>query len=61
MNPVNGGVCVYVCVCEREGDIHTCGITWCVELLIKVVSVLPGGPGCGFMANCGLRGMVGMP
>lgn len=36
MNPVNGGVCVYVCLCEREGDIHTCGITGCVELLTKV-------------------------
>ena len=57
------GVCVCVCVCEREKekDIDTCGITWCVELLIKVVSVLPGGPGCGLMATCGLCGMVGMP
>ena len=61
MNPVNGGVCVYVCVCERERDIHTCGITGCVELLTKVVSVLPGGPGCGLMANCGLCEMVRMP
>ena len=33
----------------------------CVELLTKVVSVLPGGPGCGLMANCGLHGTVGMP
>ena len=57
------GVCVCVCVCvrEKEKDIDTCGITGCVELLTKVVSVLPGRPGCGLMANCGLRGMVGMP
>ena len=59
MNPVNWGLCVCVCVCER--DIHTCGIMGCVELLIKVVSILPGGPGCGLMASCGLCGMVGMP
>ena len=59
MNPVNGGVCV--CEREREREIQTCGITWCVELLTKVVSVLPGGPGCGLMATCGLCGMVGMP
>ena len=45
----------------RERDIHTCGITGCVELLTKVVSVLPGGPECGLMADCGLRGMVGVP
>ena len=50
-----------MCVYERERDIHTCGITGCVELLTKVVSVLPGGPRCGLMANCGLRGMVGVP
>ena len=48
-------------MCEKEREIQTCGITWCVELLTKVVSVLPGGPGCGLMATCGLCGMVGMP
>ena len=61
MNPVNGDVCEYVCEREKERDIHTCGITGCVELLTKVVSVLPGAPGCGLMANCGLCQMVHMP
>ena len=56
-----GCVCVCVCMCVRERDIHTCGIMGCVELLTKVVSVLPGGPECGLMADCGLRGMVGVP
>lgn len=32
-----------------------------MDLLTKVVSVLVGGPGRGLMANCGLRGMVGVP
>ena len=61
MNPVNGDVCEYVCEREKERDIHTCRITGCVELLTKVVSVPPGGPGYGLMANYGLRGMVGVP
>ena len=61
MNPKNGCVCVCVRERKRERDIRTCGIMGCVELLTKVVSVLPGGPGCGLMANCGLRGMVSMP
>ena len=57
MNPMNGGGGVT----EKERDIHTCRITGCVELLTKVVSVPPGGPGYGLMASCVLHGMVGMP
>ena len=29
MNPMNGDVCVCMCVNERERDIHTCGIMLC--------------------------------
>ena len=57
MNPMNGDVCVCMCVRETFVLVGSC----CVELLTKMVSVLPGGPGCGLMANCGLHGMVGMP
>ena len=56
MNPMNG-----VCVWERERDKHNCGITGPVDLLTKAVSGLAGGPGRGLMANCGLRGMGGVP
>ena len=52
MSPVN-------CVCV--GPRHSCGITGPVDLLTKAVSALAGDPGRGLMANCGLRGMVGMP
>ena len=50
-----------VCLCVRERDKHSCGITEHVDLLTKGVPVLAGGPGRGLMANCGLRGMVGVP
>ena len=53
--------CVCVCVCMRERETFVLVGSCCVELLTKVVSVLPGGPGCGLMANCGLHGTVGMP
>ena len=32
MNPMNGDVCVCMCVNERERDIHTCGIMLCGTL-----------------------------
>ena len=50
-----------MCVSERGRDKHSCEITGCMDLLTQPVSVLAGGPGRGLMANCGLRGMGGMP